>query len=144
MVALCEITVENFWDVMALAVSPQQAELVLSNAMSLAQARVQPELVPLAICADGVPVGFLMYCIDRDDGEYWLYRLMVDARRQGKDYARQAMALLLDIIRADSSHHALYLGVHRAGEAAVRLYESLGFAFTGQVFGKEHVMVLRY
>lgn len=143
-ITLKPIDAENFWDIIALNVGKGQEEHVTSNAVSIAQAKVQPECIPLAIYAAEKPVGFVMYCIDRDDGEYWLYRLMVDAAHQGKGYARQGMRLVLDEIRKDATRHKMLLGVDPGAKAAVGLYESLGFAFTGQVFGKEHVMELRY
>ena len=144
MVTLGEITHENFWDVISLSVSPEQEKLVLNNAVSIAQAKVQPECIPLAICSGDTPVGFLMYCVDRDDGEYWLYRLMIDQRHQGKGYGRQAMEQLIDTVKTDKSRHRMFLGVHRDGGASVKLYESLGFVFTGDVCGDEHIMVMEY
>ena len=144
MVTLREITTENFWDVISLSVSPKQEKLVLTNAVSIAQAKVQPECIPLAIYSGDTPVGFLMYCVDRDDNEYWLYRIMVDHRHQEKGYGRQAMNQLIKTIKKDESRHRIYLGVHRDGGASVKLYESLGFAFTGDVYGEEHIMVMEY
>lgn len=77
MVTLRAITVENFDAILGLQVGVDQRELVCSNAESIAQAYVQPECIPLAIYAADTPVGFAMYCVDRDDNEWWLYRLMV-------------------------------------------------------------------
>ena len=144
MITLRSIDTENFWDVVSLAVAPEQQEYVVSNAVSIAQAKVQPECVPLAVYANEEPVGFVMYCIDRDDGEYWIYRLMIDKHLQGKGYGRQAMERVLEMIRRDTGRHAVYLGVHRGAAAAVSLYQSLGFTFTGQVFGQEHIMRKTY
>lgn len=144
MITLQEINAENFWDVIELSVYPTQKKLVASNAISIAQAKVQPECVPLAIYSDDEPVGFVMYCIDRDDNEYWIYRLMIDMRFQGRGYARQAMEQVIKIIKQDDNRHKIYLGVHLDGGASVKLYKSLGFAFNSQIFGKEHIMVLSY
>lgn len=144
MITLREIDIDNFWDVMELAVAPGQQDMVTSNAVSVAQAKVQPECRPLAIYAGEVPVGLVMYCVDRDDGEYWIYRLMVDEKHQRKGYARAAMEQVLAEIRRDKTRHRVLLGVDTAAEAAVALYRSLGFCFDGQVFGKEHIMELTY
>lgn len=144
MITLQEINAENFWDIIDLQVHPEQQDLVTSNAVSIAQAKVQPECLPLAIYAEDQLVGFLMYCIDRDDNEYWLYRLMIDKRFQGKGYGRQALEKVIEIIQKDKSRHKIFLGVDLDGKASVKLYESLGFVFNGQVFGKEHIMVLTY
>jgi diamine N-acetyltransferase len=144
MIELKEITIENFWDIMDLHVKPEQTDLVVSNAVSVAQSKIQPECVPLAAYKGDTPVGFVMYCIDRDDKEYWVYRLMIDERFQRKGYGREVMDLVISKIREDLSRHRIYLGVDPHGKESVKLYESLGFVFTGQVFGKEHIMVLDY
>lgn len=143
MIHLKEINTENFWDIISLSVCKDQEDLVTSNAVSIAQAKVQPECLPLAVYSDDVPVGFLMYCVDRDDDEYWLYRLMIDQQYQGKGYGRAAMNLLLKRIGEDKSRNKVFLGVDPSGDSSVKLYQSLGFVFTGQVFGKEHIMVFK-
>lgn len=143
MIALQEITTANFDAVIALSVHGEQADFVAPNAYSIAQSKVMPECVPLAICADDTPVGFLMYCIDRDDGQWWLYRLMVDKAHQGKGYGRAAMEALLAIMGADLTHRIVYLGVEPENAGAIGLYQSLGFDFDGRVFGKERTMALR-
>jgi diamine N-acetyltransferase len=89
-------------------------------------------------------VGFLMYCIDEDDGEYWIYRLMIDKRHQSKGYGKEALIKLLEIIKQDRTHNKVFLGVHMESFSAVNLYKNLDFYFNGQVFGSEHIMRLDY
>ena len=144
MITLKKIDTENFWDVISLSLPKEQEELVVSNAVSIAQAYVQAECIPLAIYNDETLVGFIMYCIDRDDGEYWIYRLMVDKVHQNKGYGRSAMEKVIETIKQDKARHKIYLGVDISSGASVHLYKSLGFTFNGQVFGKEHIMVLEY
>ena len=144
MISLREITADNFWDIIDLQVKDDQIDLVLSNAVSIAQSKVQPECIPLGIYKDEVPVGFLMYCIDRDDGNYWIYRLMIDRDFQGNGYAKEAMNLVIDTVKEDKSRNKILLGVDKNGDISIKLYESLGFRFNGQVFGKEKIMELEY
>ena len=144
MVQLKEITKQNFWDCVSLEVADSQKEFVTTNAVSLAQSKYQPECIPLAVFDDDTMVGFAMYCVDEDDNEYWIYRMMVDKNHQGKGYGKAAMALLLERIQADKTRSKVFLGVHRESEAAVRLYQSVGFAFTGEVFSGESIMRLDY
>lgn len=144
MILLKEITRDNFWDVVSLEVAPEQSDFVTSNAVSIAQSKVQPECIPLAVYDDELMVGFLMYCIDEDDGEYWIYRMMIDKNYQSKGYGKKAMQLLLDKMKEDTTHNKIFLGVHKESVAAVKLYESFGFKFNGQVFGSEHIMSLDY
>lgn len=144
MVKLKEITRENFWDAVSLEVATEQCDFVTSNAVSIAQSKVQPECIPLAVYDDEVLVGFVMYCIDEDDGEYWIYRMMVDKNYQSKGYGKKTLELLLDKIKEDKSRNKIFLGVHKESTAAVKLYESFGFEFNNQVFGSEHIMRLNY
>lgn len=139
-----QITRDNFWDCVSLSVMKEQSDFVTSNAVSIAQAKVQPECIPLAIYDEETMVGFLMYCIDEDDDEYWIYRMMIDEKYQSKGYGKKSLEKLLDIIKSDTSRNKIYLGVHRESIAAVKLYESCGFNFDGQVFGSEHIMRLDY
>ena len=144
MVSLKEINTENFWEVIELKVHDEQKEYVLENSISIAQSKVQPECIPMAIYDDETLVGFLMYCIDMDDGNYWIYRFMVDKNYQMKGYGKKAMELLLNKIKKDKSRNKIILDVKRESIAAVELYKSFGFEFTGEVFGTSHVMELNY
>lgn len=144
MVALKEITLENFDAVIALNVREDQRELVASNVESIAQTYVQPGCIPLAVYAEDTLVGFVMYCIDPEDGEWWLYRFMVDARYQGNGYGRAALSQVLERVRADRTRHRIFLGVESSGVTSQALYRSLGFQFDGRVCGKEQIMVLEW
>lgn len=139
-----EVTRENFWECVELSVTEEQAGFLVSNAVSIAQSKVQSECIPLAVYDDELMVGFVMYCIDEDDGEYWIYRLMIDKRYQAKGYGKEAMKKLIEIIKEDKAHNKIFLGVHKESTYAVKLYKSFGFDFNGQVFGKEHIMCLKY
>ncbi|HAX73517.1 MAG TPA: spermidine acetyltransferase [Firmicutes bacterium] len=144
MISLKEVNKDNFWEVIDLKVSDIQEDYVLSNAISLGQAKVQPECQPLAIYDDEILVGFLMYCLDVDDQEYWIYRMMVDEQYQNSGVGKAALSQLIERIQADESKHQIFLDVSLDNKSAVYLYKRFGFKFTGQVFGKAHVMVLEY
>ncbi len=144
MVTLQPVTMENFDEIIALRVAPAQQRLVASNAESIGQAYVQPRCYPFGIYANGTAVGFLMYCLDAEDDEYWLYRLMVDEQYQRKGYAEVAVRLVLEKIMLDTNRHKCYLGVDVTGKAALALYLKLGFRFDGRSYGKEHIMLLEY
>lgn len=143
MITLKEITQDNFWDCVSLEVAPEQVDFVTSNAVSIAQSKIQPECIPLAVYDDNLMVGFVMYCIDEDDSEYWIYRMMIDKNYQSKGYGKKSMELLLDKIKEDKSHNKIFLGVHKES-FAVNMYKNFGFEFNGQVFGTEHIMRLDY
>jgi diamine N-acetyltransferase len=144
MVILKEINTQNFWDIIELKVNEEQKEYVLENSVSIAQSKVQPECIPVAIYNDETLVGFLMYCIEKDDDNYWIYRFMIDKKFQRRGFAKSAMELLLREIKKDKNHNKILLDVKMENNEAVELYKSFGFEFTGQVFGKSYVMELNY
>ena len=144
MITLREITRSNYLECLRLTVAPEQRELVSTNAFSLAQSRYHPETVPLVIYNQDTMVGFVMYCIDVDDDNYWVWRLMVDEKHQGKGYARQAMQLVIADITRDNTRNKILISFHPANTRAERLYKSLGFKHTGRTIDGETVMQLDY
>jgi len=138
---LVEIDRHNYLAVLDLSVSAEQQGFVATNQYSLAQAYAQPECVPLALYAENRPVGFAMYCLDEDDHQYWIYRLMIDRRHQGKGYGREAMHLLIERIRglSDEEHRSVYISFEPENRAAKSLYESLGFLPDGRTLYGEVV-----
>jgi diamine N-acetyltransferase len=144
MVSLREITRENHIECLKLKVGPGQEGFVASNAVSLAQSKFYPNAKPQAIYADDTMVGFLMTCVDEEDDNYWIWRLMVDARHQSKGYGREAMKLALEAIRADKARSKVLLSIEPENKAAEKLYLDLGFRHTGKVVDGEAVMQLDY
>jgi len=139
-----EVNKENFWDCIELSVTQEQVDFVTSNAISIAQSKVQTECIPLAVYDNEIMIGFIMYCIDEDDSEYWIYRMMIDKQYQSKGYGKKTLEKLLEIIKQDKTHNKIFLGVHKESTFTIKLYESIGFNFNGQVFGNEHIMLLEY
>ena len=103
MLTLREIDRTNFRDVIKLSVNETQKTYVADNAYSLAQAKAQPECVPLAVYDGDTLVGFTMYAMDQEDQEYWIYRIMVGQQFQSRGYGRKILSMVLDRIRQDSA-----------------------------------------
>lgn len=137
-----DVTYENWEECIALRVSEAQRKMVAPNVYSLAQAKVQPECVPLAIYADGTMVGFVMYALDRDDGNWWIYRLMIDERYQGRGYGRAALEQVIARIRQEPGCDKIIVSIKPDNTVARTLYRSVGFVETGQQIGGEDVMCL--
>ena len=92
--------------------------------------------------ADDTPVGFLMLSDQPDKGEYFLWRLMVDAQHQGKGYGHRALELLIEHVKTRPNAKELFLS-HVAGAGSPEgFYRKLGFAHTGEKAGEELVMKL--
>ncbi|MDD4796485.1 MAG: GNAT family N-acetyltransferase [Eubacteriales bacterium] len=143
-VELRNVDRNNWEDILRLKVAENQREWVAPNAVSLAQAYALPECVPLAVYAGGTPVGFVMYALDPDDGEYWIYRLMIDAHYQNRGYGRAALRAVLTRIARDESCHSVFISAEPDNQIAFALYESEGFRFDGRWIEGERVMVLEY
>ncbi|MBI2178833.1 MAG: GNAT family N-acetyltransferase [Candidatus Tectomicrobia bacterium] len=128
------VTPDNEAECLRLRVDDSQARFIATNAKSLAQAKANPLLVPLAIydreaCGylkPGVPmVGFVMYEVDCGVGS--ILRIMIDRAHQGKGYGRAAM---IQVIRRLQRYPEVEMIVtsHRHDNAvAASLFRSLGF-----------------
>lgn len=120
---------------LALRVRDDQAGLVADNARSLAEAYVNPALVPLAIypgAARGwetdppVPmVGFTMYEVAAGVG--FVLRLMIDQSAQGHGFGQAAIVEVLRRLRLIPEVERIATSHRRENTAAARLYANLGF-----------------
>jgi diamine N-acetyltransferase len=144
-VILRDITEENFEDFMEMELPEHQRDLLASNAYSIAQSRFYPDYIPRAIYCDGAPAGFLLYDRRADDvdGDYAIYRFMVDHPRQGQGIGRRAMALLLAELRAQPDLRRITICYHARNERARDFYAGFGFVETGVDTRGEMVAELR-
>ena len=133
-VTLRPINEHNFLDAFHLELAPGQEAFVSSPIRSLAQAYVyRNHCTPFGIYDGDTMVGYVMVIYDYDVPEYDVWHLMIDARYQHRGFGRAAMEQVLAYIAAkpfgDSPRVAMTC--HQDNTAALRLYESLGFAPTG-------------
>lgn len=141
-VSLRPVTRENFDALLRLKLTEIQKEFVAPNVYSIAQSKVEPECVPLAIYAENTLVGFAMYALDQNDNNYWIYRLMIDLNHQGQGYGRAAVKALVEEIRKLPGCDKILISAAPENEAALTLYRSEGFADTGQIIDGEVVLRL--
>ena len=98
-----------------------------------------------AIYAGETPVGFLMTSEIPENGMYFLWRIMVDAKHQGKGYGRRAGELLIERIRNSGNSKELLTSHLKGDQDAGGSYEKLGFEYAGEIHGKnEQVMRLGF
>jgi diamine N-acetyltransferase len=121
----------------ALAVHPDHARFVATNRASLDEAAHGGHCVPMLVRAGGAPVGFAMHALDPDDGQRWIYRLMIDARFQRRGLGRAALAALLDHLAHEPR---VVIGVHPDNHPALGLYRQAGFRPTGETIGGETIL----
>jgi diamine N-acetyltransferase len=142
-VELREITRANWRQVIRLKVAKEQEHFIASNAFSLAESKYEPECVPLAIYDSETMVGFLMYAFDLDDKNYWIYRLMLDAKQQGKGYGRAAMLEAIQLLKEKPDCTQIAISYEPDNLVAEKLYLSLGFEKTGEIIEGEAVARLK-
>jgi diamine N-acetyltransferase len=140
-VSLRLVTGENFREVIALSVRPEQREYVADNVRSLAEAYLEPLAWPRAIYADDEPVGFLMMHMNDDTLEYFLWRFMIAADHQGKGYGREALELLVAEVRGRGGT-SLRSSYERGEHSPRGFYLGFGFEETGEELGGEAVITL--
>jgi len=144
-----EITDDNRDAVLAVRVHPDQEQFVASVADSLAEAAATPEAEPWyrAVYVDDEPVGFVMLSWnvppDRTGvlGPYYLWRLIIDARHQGRGFGREVLTLVVDLVRANGATELL-TSYHPGEGEPWPFYEKFGFTRTGEMDGDEPVLRL--
>jgi len=140
---LREITKENIRAILRLAVHRDQERYVATNANSIAEAHVEPRAWFRAIYSDETPVGFILLYINVDEGEYYIWRYMIDVRHQAKGYGKAALKLIIDYVRnMYPQAEAITLSHVPENKAAAALYARLDFVYTGEIDSGEQVMRL--
>lgn len=154
MVELRKITDYNFDECVKLEPKEEQKSYVASNIRSLAEAYValtNNECIPMpyAIYDADIMVGFIMLSYNEadeknDENIYWVCRLMIDKRYQGKGYGKEAVAKALELIRTFPYGKASEVSLSYEPEnvAAKTLYASFGFVETGNIEDGEMVAKL--
>lgn len=157
MIKLIEVTNDNIWDVCRLKVTKEQENFVAPNVVSLAEAYVTEKAgnvaIPMGICDEETLVGFVMLgfdCVDENDpkiaeGNYCIWRFMIDKDQQKKGYGRLALQTILDYIKTFPKGPAEYcfLSYEKENKVAKKLYESFGFRENGEICDGELVSVLK-
>ena len=144
-VHLRRITLDNYEECIGLQVKEDQTGWVATNAKSLAEAYVNPTLVPLAIYdaamrgADPPPgsmVGFAMYEVATGVG--FILRLMIDRNHQRKGYGRTSMLEVIRRLKLNPDVEMVATSHQRDNEEAANLYRSLGFVEWDVEWLKDH------
>ena len=87
--------------------------------------------------SDGIPDGHPEYL-----GPYYLWRLLVDADRQGQGFGAAALDIVADYVRGRPHAEKLLTSVVPGPASPIGPYLHYGFAQTGQVFDGEDVLEL--
>jgi diamine N-acetyltransferase len=133
----------------ALRVSEDQGRFVDGVRLSLEEAAsYEPRPWCRGIYADEVPVGFVMLADDDPTcpWPYFLWRLLIDERYQGRGYGRAAVELVVDYVRSRPGAVELMTSVASYGDeeldraSPLGFYLRAGFERTGEVMDREIVL----
>lgn len=99
------------------------------------------ELVGFAMISDGIPQETLDA---RDDivGPYFLWRLLVDRRCQGRGYGRATIDAVADYVRSQPRGEQLLTSCTRGDGSPQPFYLHYGFVKTGKVMWGEDILCL--
>ena len=149
-ITLREITDDNVRSVLDVRLAPGQERFVTSVADSLEEAEDNPQGSPWfrAVYADEEPVGFVMLSWDvvpqppDINGPWFLWKLLIDHRHQGKGYGREVVRQVLELVRANGGTELLTSHVPGEGGPA-GFYARLGFVPTGELDPDGEVLLRR-
>jgi GNAT superfamily N-acetyltransferase len=137
-ITLREITEDNAEPVLGVRLAPGQDRFVTSVTDSLAEAEEDPQGNPWfrAVYADEQPVGFVMLSWNVEPqppeiiGPWFLWKLLIDHRHQGKGYGREVVRQIVELVRSEGATELLTS--HVPGEGGPGgFYARLGFVPTG-------------
>lgn len=154
---LRKVDLSNLWEILDLKVLPDQAEFVAPNDVSILEAYATTAsgyiALPFGIYENGAPVGFVMFGYGPAgdveeppvaEGNYCLWRFMIDKAYQHKGLGRKALALCIEYLRSFPCGKAdcCWLSYEPENRRAKAMYEKAGFVENGQMCGEEIVSVL--
>lgn len=146
-VILRDITGDNYFQVLELKISPEQeaAKFVSPVVRSLADAwfyREEGIAYPKAVYADEDLVGFIMYELDPEEQQVFVWRFLIDQAFQGKGYGRQTIEVVMEMAKEQAQITKVVADYVDGNEPMKKILLDLGFEETG--FNKEineHIMV---
>ena len=142
-----EITSDNYSQVLNLKITPEQeaAKFVSPVVRSLADAwfyRDEGIAYPKAVYEDEDLVGFIMYELDTEEQQVFIWRFLIDQAFQGKGYGRQTIEVVMEMAKEQAQITKVVADYVDGNEPMKKILLGLGFEETGfdQAIN-EHIMV---
>lgn len=138
-----KVGLRNLRDFLSIRITePQRGILHTSNARTFFQSFLGFWYSRLfLIRLEGQPAGYLFLFCNPYCGKYNIGRLVIDLRFQRRGIGKTALLWGVEKLKTTGADRVL-LSVHPNNIAALNLYKSVGFAFTGSFWGDEAVMKL--
>ena len=132
MISLRLIDQSNWEECIHLKLKKEQQSFIASNLYSIAEVQFLSDFAVKAIYCEEILVGFSMYGKAPEDGNYWVYRFMIDEKYQGLGYGKRAMQLIINDVQTKNDRtDILMLGYDPENIHAGKFYENLGFQSVG-------------
>lgn len=141
-ISLRELTKENFLECVNLKVAEDQKYFVATNVMSIAQSKVYPHLIPLAVYNDEQMVGFCLHGLC-EDKKFWISRLMIDEKFQRQGFGKEMTLKLIKKMSEYEGCKEIYLSFEPENKFAEKLYLNIGFEHTGET-DEDGEIIMRY
>ncbi len=137
---------DNVEGLLSLSLAPEQQTFIAGFAKALAQGAHEPASRALGLFDGTTPVGLLQLYdsrrdVDKPRDRLYLWRLMIDARFQGRGFGAQALRWAIDEARRLGLPQIAL--AHVDGNPVGPFYERFGFTYTGEIDDGERVMTLQ-
>ncbi|HCX64226.1 MAG TPA: N-acetyltransferase [Eubacteriaceae bacterium] len=132
--SLKKIDENNFINAFELSLKNGQETFVSHPIRSLAQAYAYyKQCTPFGIYAENIMVGYVMVVYDYDVPEYDVWHLMIDGKKQGKGYGKEALKKVIEYIQTKpfGESNRIALTCNKDNVLALKLFEENGFKKTG-------------
>ncbi|MBE9917124.1 GNAT family N-acetyltransferase [Paenibacillus donghaensis] len=147
-VLLKDIDETNWQECIFLTTDPDKnhylvEKFVASNAVSIAQSKVEKGWITKAIYSEDTMVGFTMYGYSEEDNCFELCRIMIDYKFQRQGLGRKALSPIIKEMSKNKECSEIYLSFDPENHSAQKLYEEFGFEKTGEVVDDEVLYCLK-
>lgn len=158
MIELRKVDSNNIWKIVKLSVNDNQLDFVATNTESILEAYTTITsggvALPFGIYNEDILIGFVMFGYGRNgdddapdiaDGNYCIWRFMIDKNYQGQGFGKKALQAAIEYLRSEPCGHATYcwLSYEPENVVAKALYNSVGFIENGEMCGEEIVAVMK-
>lgn len=127
-----EIDEYNINQVRKVSVKENQQSFIETVDECLEEAAMYEQWCPVAVYYDKDLVGFAMYGAFGANPDTWIDRIIIDRKYQGKGFGKLAMKELIKIVTEKYNVNTVYLSFVKDNEVARKLYENIGFKYTGE------------
>ncbi|MDN4088527.1 GNAT family N-acetyltransferase [Paenibacillus polymyxa] len=118
-------------------------KFVASNAVSIAQSKIERGWITKAIYDGDTIVGFAMYGYSEEKDFFEICRLMIDHKFQRQGFGKKALSLIIEEMSKNKQCSEIYISFEPENYSAKKLYEEFRFENTGKILDDEMLYCLK-